>query len=84
MPTSTHLKKPSAYCKSFFVITEGIPGESYVPWFTQIRDVIIRLGGPPIRLRIQRVENEVLSREKQQYCTVVNITRVVPIHTLIF
>ncbi|WAR01676.1 NALP5-like protein [Mya arenaria] len=33
---------------------EGIPGESYVPWFIQIRDVIVRLGGPPIRLKTLR------------------------------
>ncbi|XP_052800759.1 uncharacterized protein LOC128231702 isoform X1 [Mya arenaria] len=46
---------------------EGIPGESYVPWFIQIRDVIVRLGGPPIRLKVARIESELINLEMQQH-----------------
>ncbi|KAH3883240.1 hypothetical protein DPMN_007194 [Dreissena polymorpha] len=46
---------------------EGIAGESYVQWFLQIRDVIVRLGGPPIRLKIDRIETELINLELQQH-----------------
>ena len=49
------------------LFSEGIPGESYVPWFIQIRDVIVRLGGPPIRLKIARIETELINLDLQQH-----------------
>ncbi|KAL4223642.1 Nlrc4p [Mactra antiquata] len=46
---------------------EAIAGESYIPWFVQIRDVIVRLGGPPIRIKITRIESELINLDMQQH-----------------
>ncbi|XP_053376058.1 uncharacterized protein LOC123534023 isoform X3 [Mercenaria mercenaria] len=46
---------------------EAIAGEAYAPWFIQIRDVIVRLGGPPIRIKITRIETEMINLDMQQH-----------------
>ena len=46
---------------------ETVPGEVYAVLFAQIRDVLLRLGGPPIRIKIARIEQELISLEMQSH-----------------
>ena len=48
-------------------IAETVPGEVYAVLFAQIRDVLLRLGGPPIRIKIARIEQELISLEMQSH-----------------
>ncbi|XP_062594074.1 uncharacterized protein LOC134255559 isoform X4 [Saccostrea cucullata] len=41
--------------------------EEYTSIWKQIREVLLRLGGPPIRVRLHRIENEVLDAEMQTH-----------------
>lgn len=46
---------------------ETISIEEYTSIWKQIREVLLRLGGPPIRVRLHRIENEVLDAEMQTH-----------------
>lgn len=47
--------------------SETISIEEYTSIWKQIREVLLRLGGPPIRVRLHRIENEVLDAEMQTH-----------------
>ena len=49
------------------IIAETVPGEVYAVLFAQIRDVLLRLGGPPVRIKIARIEQELISLEMQSH-----------------
>ena len=51
------------YC---FVL-DTIPGEIYAVLFAQIREVLLRLAGPPIRIKLARIEQELISLELQNH-----------------
>ena len=51
----------------FFSSPDTIPGEVYTVLFAQTRDILLRLAGPPIRIKISRIEQELLNLEMQSY-----------------
>ena len=55
--------------QAFYIllVPDTIPGEVYAVLFTQIREVLLRLAGPPIRIKLARIEQELISLELQNH-----------------
>ncbi|KAL5017433.1 hypothetical protein ScPMuIL_007022 [Solemya velum] len=46
---------------------EGLSWDEFSMFWRQIKEVLLRLGGPPVRVKIHRIEHEVLPADMQQH-----------------
>lgn len=47
--------------------SDMISPEEFVALWNQIKEVLVRLGGPPIRVRLHRIEHEMITTELQNH-----------------
>lgn len=54
-------------CIALIPISDMTSPEEFVTLWEQIRHVLVRLGGPPIRVRLHRIEHETITTELQNH-----------------